>query len=258
MAIDYYRKFKNVRYIEVYDAEKVGIKNSTRCGNIGAKRAKGDILIVMVDCCRIPTPGSIMKTKIMFEARGLNICTTIPPYHIGTHYSDRNFTPEECRKVMKDLNWREDPYRLFKVAAYTRISKTGIIDESTFMGISKENFIKIRGWNESFKDWDRYNLDLWRRCTRVLPEGGINNQKVNSSGRWGKVGLGLEVVNIDSEGTFHQHHDIFVPRNHSNFKRDNEKVWLQYENLGECVIANIENPNWGEGDIEEIDLGGLL
>jgi len=257
VAIFNYLKFRNVRYIEVYDADKIGITNAGRCGNIGARSfAKGEILILMVDSGRIPTPGCVRKTRDQFKRFGNKITTTVHPYHIGKHYSDKNWTVKECRDLMKTLNWEQDAYHLFSAAAHTRISKTGVITESTFHGITRENFLKINGWNEEFKTWGSHNLDLWRRCIRPEPIDGI--QKKDIPGHWGKIGLGLKGYNIEGEGTFHIHHAITVPRILGNIKKQSGKIWESYAKAGECIVANVDNPNWGKGDCREIDLSKKL
>jgi len=254
IAISNFKKFGNVRYVEVYDAEKVGITNAGRCGNIGARSfAKGPILVLMVDSGRIPTPGCVRKTRDRFEQFGNKITTTVHPYHIGKHSSNPNWTVQECRDLMKTLRWEQDAYHLFSVAAHTWISKTKTkFSESTFHGITKENFLKIGGWNEKFRSWGAHNLDLWRRCVRPEPVDGI--QKIDVWGKWGKVGLGLKVYNIEGEGTFHIHHAITVPRIGNNVKKDSAMIWKYYAEIGECIIANTDNLNWGKGHCKEIDL----
>ena len=253
VALENYKKFHNVRYVEVYDAEEIGITNAGRCGNVGARSfASGNLLILVVDSGRIPTPGCVRKTRDMFERYGSDITTTVHPYHIGKHYSDKGWTVEECRNLMKTIRWDKDAYHLFSVAAHTRISKTGVITESTFQGITKENFLKIGGWNEEFKTWGSHNLDLWRRCFRSKPIDGI--QKIDVPDHWGKVGLGLEVKNIEGEGTFHIHHDITVPRILGNIKKQSAEIWELYKKAEECIVANTDNPNWGKADCKEIDL----
>jgi len=258
IAAENYRKYGNVRYIEVYDIKERGITNAGYCGNIGARMfAEFPILILIVDSARLVTPGAIRKTRDAFARWGNDITTTIPPYHIGKHYDDSSWTVKQCRELMSTLRWEIDAYHLFDAAAHTKISSTGNIGESTFQGITKENFIKIGGWNEVYKSWGVHNLDLWRRSTRPLPEGGLDNQLKNVIGRWGKVGLGLKVINIEDEGTFHIHHKISIPRNHGNFATDNESAWSEYDSLNECIVANINRPNWGQGNCQEINLSKI-
>jgi len=255
VAISYHQHYNNIRYIEVYDAKEIGITNGNRGMNIGARAAKGSILVLMIDSCRLVTPGILRKYRDQFKEHGFEICVTSSPFHIGKHYSDPSFTVQECRDMMANLKWKEDPYRLFSVGAHTRITQTGIITESTFQGMSKQNYMAINGMNEIFISWGTNNLDMWRRCTRSKPEGG--KQEKDVPGKWGKVGLGLKVINLDDEASFHQHHGIYVPRDHGNFARDNKMVWDQYNRLEECIICNLENPSWGRGRTKEINLSNI-
>lgn len=257
VAIDFYKVFKNVRYIEVHDAHCAGFTNSVRCGNIGIRSyARNDIIILVVDSSRIFTPRIIQKTKDAFLTKGRDIVTTVYPYQIGREQTDPNWTPEKCRKLMNDIRWKEDPYRLFDVKVDTYISQTGIIKESTFQGMTREAWLEVGGSEESFKTWTIYNIDLWRRCTMPRPKDGI--QVVGVPGQWGKVGIGMEVVLLEGEASFHIQHDVFVPRDHSRFMPDLEKVWDIYKERGDCIHANADNPNWGINECsKEIDLEKL-
>lgn len=251
-----YQKYGNVRLVQVYDIKEKGITNAGYCGNIGGRTyAKGEILILVVDSARIPTPMVLRKTRDAFERFGTEIVTTTTPYHIGKHYSDPSFTVEECRKILESTRWRNDAYHLFEVAAHTRISETGKFNESTYLGVTRENFMKVGGWNENFPSWGSHNIDIFRRFTRVKPIDGI--QKVDVPGHWGKVGLGLKLIVLEGEADFHIHHNISIKRDHSNIKRDAARAWEEYARVGECIRANLENPNWGTGECEEIDFNRL-
>ena len=244
----------NVRYIKNPIHEQHGIKNAGRSGNIGARMyAKGDLLILMVDSARIVTPRALRRSIDTFKGIGPNICTTVYPYHIGKYYFDKSYTVKECRDLMEEIKWWEDPYRLRDHCAHTFISKTGNINESTFHGITKENFLKVGGWNEAFTGWGLHNIDLWRRCVYPPPDGG--KQEIDVPRKWGKIGLGLNPVNLEGEATFHIHHEVTVQRDLGNIKRDTAFIWNEYKRLKECVVANVEKPDWGIAkDSEEIDL----
>lgn len=254
VAFKYGQDCGNVRLINVYDPKTEIITNAGYCGNIGARMfARGEVLILVVDSARIPTPMVLRKTRDAFERFGPDIVTTTIPYHIGKHYTDPSFTVEECRKILHKTRWRQDAYHLFEVAAHTNISKSGKFNESTYLGVTKDNFFKIRGWNENFLSWGSHNLDLFRRLTRPEPEGGI--QKVDVPGHWGKIGLGLKLIVLEGEADFHIHHSITVKRDHSNIKKDASQAWEEYNRLGECIVANLENPEWGTGECVEVVIG---
>lgn len=242
----------DIRYILNPVKEQHGIKNAGRSGNIGARMyAKGDLLILMVDSARVVTPRALRRTIDTFNDVGPDICTTVLPYHIGKYYFDKSWTVQQCRDLMNKIKWWEDPYRLRNYSADTYISRTGRINESTFHGITKENFIKVGGWNEAFTGWGLHNIDLWRRCVYATPDV----QEEGVAGKWGKVGLGLSPLLIEGEGTYHIHHELTVPRVLPNIKKDTAFIWKEYKRLGECIVANIEKPNWGLAPTsEEIDL----
>jgi len=246
----------NIRYIHNPVEEQHGIKNAGRSGNIGARMyAKGDLLILMVDSARIVTPKAIARTKSIFEESGPDICTTVMPYHIGKYYFDKSWTVKQCRDLMEKIKWWENPYKLKDYCADTYISKTGRVNESTFHGITKENFIKVGGWNEAFTGWGLHNIDLWRRCVYPQPPDG-SSQEDGVAGKWGKIGLGLTPLVLEGEATYHIHHEVTVPRILPNIKKDTKFIWNEYRRLNECIIANIEDPNWGLAPgSEEVNLG---
>jgi len=250
-AKHYHEKFKNIRLIQVYDEKASTIKAACYGGNLGARTyAKGDLLVLVVDSARIPTPGVLIKTRSEFEKWGENIVTTTVPYHFLKHYSTPGFTVEECRKAFLKTRWRQDIYHLFDYAAHTNISKSGIFNESCYLGITKKNFIKVNGYNEIFTEWSDYNLDLWRRLTRNPPKDGIQiPDEVND--HWGKIGLGLEIHALSGEADFHLHHSL------SDAKRIFSRrliidSWNEYGEVGDCIKANINRPDWGTGKAEEV------
>lgn len=256
VAIKYYEEFRNVRYVEVYDAEEVGITNAGRCGNVGVRMfARGGIIVFVIDSARIMTPKIIRKTKDAFLVHGRRIITTVYPYHIGKLHSEPGWTPQECRNLMHQIGWRENPYRLFDHKADTYISKTGVIKESTFQGMALEAFMEVGGSEEAFKSWGVHNIDFWRRCTLPPPVDG--KQIVDQPGHWNKIGIGLEVILLEGEGSFHIHHDVTIKRDHSNFKTDNEMIWALYKERGDCIHGNMDRPLWGIADAAEIDLETL-
>jgi len=246
----------NVRYVRNPIKEQHGIKNAGRSGNIGARMyAKGDLLILMVDSARIVTPEAIARTKSTFEEAGPDICTTVMPYHIGKYYFDKSWSVKQCRDLMEKIKWWEDPYKLKDYCADTYISRTGRVNESTFHGITKENFLKVGGWNEAFTGWGLHNIDLWRRCVYPQPPEE-STQEENVMGKWGKIGLGLTPLILEREATYHIHHEVTVPRVLPNIKKDTKFIWEEYRRLKECIVANIEKPNWGLAPkSKEVDLG---
>jgi len=248
-----YSKKNIVRLIQVYDERAKTIKNACYGGNLGARSyARGNILMMVVDSARVPTPGVLRKSRDCFERFGDRIVTTTIPYHFYKHSSVPGFTVEECREKFLSTRWKQDMYCLFDYAADTNISSSGIPNESTWLGVTKDNFIRVRGYNEFYKTWSDYNLDLWRRLTRDLPKDGVQAPGyVNDN--WGKIGFGLKYYVLEGEADFHLHHSLSdANRDFSVLKRLRKEVWEEYEKIGDCIVANITRSDWGRGDSEEI------
>lgn len=250
------KRFGNIRFINVFDERAKSIKNATFGENLGARQyACGDILVLVVDSARIPTPGVLRKTRDAFERFGNEIVTTTTPYHFYKHSSTPGFSVEECREKFLNTRWKQDIRHLFDYAADTNISISGIHNESTYLGVSKEHFLEIGGQNEFFTEWSAYNLDLWRRLTRDKPKDNLQIPgKVND--HWGKIGIGLEIHVLKDEADFHLHHSLAdANRDFTLLKRFNKEAWGEYEKIGDCIVANKTRPNWGlTKEAEEVDL----
>jgi len=211
------------------------------------------LLLVAVDSARVLTPGVLRKTRDEFERWGNEIVTTTIPYHFYKHSSTLGFTVEECRREFLKTRWKQDFYHLFNYTADTYISTCGVPNESTWLGITKENFLKAGGHNEFFTEWSEYNLDLFRRLTKHKPEGDKQEVGIVNS-KWGKVGLGLEVHVLEGEADFHLHHSLSdAKRNPNVLVGFRKRVWNHYAEVGDCIVANKLAPNWGKSsEAEEI------
>ena len=256
-VVSYFNKrCNNVKLIQVYDERAKTIKNATFPINLGARQyAKGELLLIAVDAARIPTSGVLRKTRDQFERWGDNIVTTTMPYHFLKHSSTPGFTVEECREAFLKTRWKKDIYHLFAYKAHTNISKSGVFNESTWLGVTKENFLKAGGHNEtSHHGWSDYNLCLFRRLTRPKPKDGIQIPGSEGNDHWNKIGLGLKIHVLEGEADFHIHHELSdAPRDFNILKQTRIKSWNQFLQQEDCIVAN-KNLPWGEGDSEEIIL----
>jgi len=255
----YKAEHENLRFIQVYDEKRNLITNATYGLNLGVRQfANGELLLLVVDPARVPTPGSIRKTRDEFERWGDDIVTTTIPYHFLKHYSDPNFTVEECREAFLKTRWKKNMDCLWDYAAHTNISSSGVPNESTWLGVTRKNFMKVGGHNEIFHTWSDYNLDLWRRLTRPLPK--LGKQLVGDyNERWGKIGLGLDVRILQGEADFHLHHSLSdAARDFSMLKQLRIDSWNEYEDNQDCIVANLTRPDWGTGEAYEVSFQGDL
>jgi hypothetical protein len=245
----------NIRLINIHDSKTHTITNATYPLNVGVRQyAKGPVLLLSVDSARVPTPGVVRKTRDEFDRWGDDIVTTTIPYHFLKHYSDPTITREEVRDAFLNSRWNHDLYSMFHHAAHTNISRSGKPNESTWLGVTRKNFLEVGGHNEIFTTWSDYNLDLWRRLTRSPPKNGIQIPKQDY--HWGKVGLGLEVHILEGEGDFHLHHSLSdAQRSFKRLKELRIESWDEYEEIGNCITANLTRPDWGTSDrAEEVNL----
>lgn len=249
-----------IRLIQVYDERAKTIKNATFAVNLGIRQfSRGALIIAAVDSARILTPGVISKIKSLFkEYNSGEILAVTIPYHFLKHSSTPGFTVEECRKAFLESGCMNNLYSLFKFKADTNISSSGVHNEATWMGLTKNDFLKVGGHNETvYTEWSDYNLDLFRRLTRNPPKDGIQIVG-NVNSHWGKIGIGLKVKVIEGEGDFHLHHSLSdSKRDFSVLKEFRKKVWNHYAEVGECIRANTTNSFWGMSSEAEEVISGM-
>jgi glycosyltransferase involved in cell wall biosynthesis len=254
VARKYCDKMK-VRFINILDPKGTSIKNATYGLNIGARKyAGGNLLMLVVDDARVPTPLVLNKTFDAFERWGDDIAVVTWPYHFYKHSSTPGFTVEECREKLKEVRYKRDFYAFNQYAAETNITKSGVHNEATWLGVSMINFLRVGGHNEFFKEWSTYNLDLFRRLTRNPPKDGVQIPKSIGNDHWNKIGIGLKLVTLDGEADFHIHHEMSeAKRNFGVLNRLKREVWQEYARIGNCMIANLDK-SWGRGESEEVVL----
>lgn len=254
VAKKYSNKMK-VRFVNITDPKGVLIKNATYASNLGVKKyACGNLLMLVVDDARVVTPLVLNKTFQAFERYGDNIAVVTWPYHFYLHSSTQGFTVEECRKKLEEVRYKRDFYAFNQYAAETNITKSGVHNEATWLGVSAINYMRVGGHNEtSHHAWSDYNLDLFRRLTRNPPVDGIQIPgKAND--HWGKIGIGLKLVVLEGEADFHIHHKMGEAlRDFSILKQTKIDSWKQYEGQNDCIVAN-KNLSWGTGESEEVTL----
>lgn len=164
-----------------------------RAINLGLAEARGDLVGVLIDGARMASPGLVHHAWLAGRLHHRPVIGTIG-LHLGPDAQQRSIRSGYDRdhedRLLDEVRWWEDGYRLFRIAAFAPSSETGWfgrIAESNALFLRRAQWQELGGYDERFErpGGGLVNLDTWARaCT--LPDS--------------------QVVVLLGEGTFHQLH----------------------------------------------------
>lgn len=161
--------------------------------NQAAAAARGDLLGVLIDGARILTPG-VLRQAVRASLAYPNPVIGTLGWHLGPDVQSRSSAAGYDRQVedrlIEEVGWPADGYRLFEVAALAGSSDRGWfwpMAESNCLFVSMETFRRLGGYDPRFQapGGGLANLDFYRRASE-LPDS--------------------DMVVLLGEGTFHQLH----------------------------------------------------
>jgi hypothetical protein len=179
---------------------------------------RSPLLCIMIDGARMLTPGVLhrgielasMSEKTLVEVRG---------WHLGSKLQMESvldgYNPAVEKKLLDQIDWPNDPYRLFEISTPAASMKKGFLGlaaECTCLFISRTLFDRIGGYDERYTE----------------PGGGLCNadffvRAVQASER---------VFTLLGEGTFHQIHGGAATGLTGENSRDSFRRWkTEYERL---------------------------
>ena len=163
--------------------------------NFGARAARGDIIVSMIDGARIVSPGCIAWTLRAFEAVE-RPAVIVPSWHLGPANQNETVRFGYRQKIEDDVlatvDWERDGYELFNLCEQLDPSSAGAawfgcVAEANYIAVHRDVFEEIHGYEERFTSvgGGAVNLDFFKRVCEVA---------------------GCRVVSLCGEGTFHQFH----------------------------------------------------
>ncbi len=161
--------------------------------NCGIAQARGELIGVMIDGARMASPGLVKFAMMANKLSDRTVILTLG-FHLGSEVQMtsvlKGYNQDEEDRLLAQVRWTEDGYRLFDIAVLTGSSQEGwfgAIAESNAIFMRKPLWNELGGLDEKFKapGGGLVNLDTLARAVR-LPQ--------------------VSVVTLLGEGTFHQVH----------------------------------------------------
>ncbi len=165
--------------------------------NYGVRRAKSPYVMLLIDGARICSPGILGWMRFCTE-RFTNPFIYTPGFHLGDEIQNdsmlKGYDQNTEDRLLHDIDWRSDGYRLFKISCLALSSRGGYfgtIAESSCLTIGRNRFFYMGGFNEAFQ----------------RPAGGLATHDFFQRA---VLDDALTPVCLLGEGTFHQFHGGFA------------------------------------------------
>ncbi len=182
--------------------------------NFGVANSSGNLIGVMIDGARILSPGTLKYALKAFLSFTNPVVATLA-WHLGPDIQNRSiekgYSSHLEDKLLQDINWPREGYRLFEISTFAQSSSDGwfgSIAESNCFFLSRDSFSRIGGCDERFTSigGGLVNLDLYKRACSMTDS---------------------DLVIILGEGTFHQVHGGIATNAEITLLTERWKYWHQ-------------------------------
>lgn len=215
----------NLHYIYLSPAE--ASPSPAAAMNRGVALSRAPLLCLMIDGARLVTPGVLswgmrlveLAPRAMVEVRGWHLGPKWQPESVMEGY-DR----EEERRLLQAIDWPENGYRLWEIAAPTPQVSRGYADpapESNCIFLSRDLFFETGGFDERSR----------------TPGGGLVNLDFFSRA----VAVADPIITLLGEGTFHQVHGGAATGLSKPSLEEKFQQWrAESEALGQAILPAYE------------------
>lgn len=179
----------NLRFVSVPDPTPSPVP----AVNLGLSLAGGALCGVLVDGARMVTPGLLASALAAASVSERAIIATVG-FHLGPDHQSRSilkgYNQAVEDRLLAEVGWTEDAYRLFKIAVFAGSSSKGWfvpMTESNALFLSRTLWSELGGFDTGFTSpgGGLANLDVYARACALAD---------------------TQAVVILGEGTFHQIH----------------------------------------------------
>jgi Glycosyl transferase family 2 len=163
----------NLRYVYIPPHESK--PNPAAALNRGVALARAPLLCIMIDGARMLTPGVLawglrlmaLKQRALVEVRGWHLGPKFQPESIAEGYDDK-----AERKLLNQIKWLENGYRLFDISAGSAQTRHGIsqaASESNCLFLSRALFEQLGGMDQRYAEagGGLVNLDFYARAAEA-------------------------------------------------------------------------------------------
>lgn len=164
-----------------------------RAANVGADMADGDLVGLLVDGARMASPGLLARALLARRLADRPLVASLG-FHLGpglhAHAEASGYDQAAEDRLLAELDWERDGYRLFETATLAESSSRGWfapMGESNGLFMLAETWEALGGLDEQF----------------ALPGGGLANHDFF---RRACEADGTQLIVLLGEGTFHQIH----------------------------------------------------
>jgi hypothetical protein len=216
LAESIWKESANIRYQHV-PKEKAS-RNPGVAINRAVAENRSPLLCIMIDGARMLTPG-VLHRAMELASMSANTIVEVRGWHLGPKLQMESvlegYNSEVETKLLQQINWPSEPYRLFEISTPAASMKKGFLGlaaECTCLFLSRTLFDQIGGFDERYTE----------------PGGGLCNadffvRAVQASER---------VFTLLGEGTFHQIHGGAATGLTGENSRDSFRRWKgEYEKL---------------------------
>lgn len=199
--------------------------------NQGLAEARGDLVGCMIDGARIVTPGLLARALEAAPGHQRPIVATLDWYlgpDLQRHALLNGYSTEAEDQLLEDINWPNEPYRLFEISVQDESSVDGWfskISESNALFMHKAQWQELGGFDERFDaaGGGLINLDMFRRACH-LPDA--------------------QLLMLTDEATFHQAHGGTATNTPPEVQQKNIQQWrYQYEQIRGEPFSSPTNSN---------------
>jgi glycosyltransferase involved in cell wall biosynthesis len=205
-----------------------GNPSPCRALNAGVASAKGDLVAVVIDGARMASPGLLSRASAAIRTAN-DVFVATMGFHLGSETQQisttKGYGPEVEDRLLAEIGWPNDGYRLFEICARGESYRNGILSnfpETTAFVMRRASYQRLGGYQEGFR----------------YPGGGLANFDF-----YGRVlqDEAITPVVLLGEGTFHQVHYGSTTRAGGVLRRetpDGPTIWEEMEREFEAIVGH--------------------